>query len=92
MVPLLFSPEDVASMICAGNNLTTEQISTLPQSIPNELWPIEKGAVAGSCSHMTSSLHYRALTCIFGWHCESCSKTMISESAQCQQAMFYHQL
>ena len=49
MVPLLFSPE---------------QFPTLPQSILNELWSREDSSVSGSCSHVASSLHDWALTCI----------------------------
>ena len=59
--------------------LTTEQFSTLLQSILNQLWPTEGGSAPGSCSHMVSSLHGGALTCIRGWHDELCSQTMISE-------------
>jgi len=37
-------------------------------------------SVFGSCSHMLSYLHDRALTCICGWHDELCSLTVISGS------------
>ena len=35
-------------------------------------------SVSGSCSHVGSSLHDRALTCICGWHAKLCSQTMSS--------------
>jgi len=64
LVPLLFSLEDTASILI---HLPTEQFPTLPQSILNELWSREDGRVSGSCSHMASSLHDRALTCMARW-------------------------
>ena len=91
-IPLLFSLENAATMISKQNfrfpiHLTTEQFSTLPPSILNELWFREDSSVSGSCSHMAPSLHDRALTWICGWHGELWSQTMISgrvpEPVQC---------
>jgi len=42
-------------------HLITEQFSTLPQSILNEIWSRENSSVSGSCSHVASSLHDGAL-------------------------------
>jgi len=78
MVPLLFSLADVMAMIPKElqilPRLTTEQFSTLPQSIFDELWSREDGSVSGSCSQVASSLHDGALHCICGWHGELCSQ------------------
>ena len=63
-------------MIC----LTTEQFSPLSQFILNELWSRDDGSVSGSRSHVASSLHDRALTCIYGCYGELCSQPMISGS------------
>lgn len=41
----------------------SEQFSTLPESIWNELW---SSSVSGSCAR-TASLHGRALPCMCGW-------------------------
>ncbi len=41
--------------------LTTEQFSTLPQSILNEPWPRENACASGSCLDMASFLTYRVL-------------------------------
>lgn len=35
----------------------------------NQLLLTEDGGISGSCSHMTSSLQDRALTCTCGLHC-----------------------
>lgn len=48
-------------------NLITEHFSDLSQSILINLWPKEDSSVSGSYSHMASSVHKRALTCICGW-------------------------
>ena len=37
-------------------------------------------AVSGPCSHVASSLHDRASTCVYGWHGELCSLTMFPGS------------
>ena len=60
--------------------LTTEQFSTLPQSILNELWASEDVGISGSCRHIASSLHHSSLTYICGYHSELCSQTMFSGS------------
>ncbi len=41
--------------------LTTEQFSTLPQSILNEPWPRENACASRSCLDMASFLTYRVL-------------------------------
>lgn len=54
-----------------------EQLFRFPRSILNELWFWENTSVPGSCSHVVSSLHYRALT----WSVDAtvnCVQTMIS--------------
>ena len=77
MVPLLLSLEDEFQILI---HLTTEQFSSLIQSILNELWSRENSTVSGSCSHVASSLHDGALTCICGGYAELCSQTVISGS------------
>lgn len=61
--------------------LTTEQLSTFPLFVLNELWPREVGSISGSCSHRASSLHDGPLTCICGAHSEFGSQEMICGSA-----------
>lgn len=58
--------------------LATKPFYASPQFILNE--PKEDSSVSGSCSHVASSLHERALTCLCGQHSELCSQTVISGS------------
>ncbi len=58
--------------------LTTEQSSTLPQSILNEPWPRENACASGSCLDMASFLTYRVLAGNGEWHGGLCSPTMFS--------------
>ncbi len=60
--------------------LTTEQFSTLPQSILNEPWPRENACASGSCLDMASFLTYRVLAGNGEWHGGLCSPTMFSGS------------
>ena len=55
------------------SHLTREQFPTLPQLILNALWSREYSSISASCSHVASSLHDRALTCICGCYGELCS-------------------
>ena len=58
--------------------LTTDQFSTLTQTILDELWSTEDGPISGWCSHMASSLRDTALSCICGLDWKLCSQTVIS--------------
>ncbi len=60
--------------------LTTEQFSTLPQSILNKPWPRENTCASGSCLDMASFLTYRVLAGNGEWHDGLCSPTMFSGS------------
>lgn len=52
-----------------SNFKSSEQFSTLPQFILNELCPKEDSDISASRSHVDSSLNDRALICIHGWWC-----------------------
>ncbi len=85
VVLVLFSPDDMASQFSKKNfkiliRLTTEQFSTLPQSILNEPWPRENACASGSCLDMASFLTYRVLAGNGEWHGGLCSPTMFSGS------------
>lgn len=74
MVLLLFSPPDTASMVFEkyfhiSIYMTTKQFY--------ELWPRENRSASGLSSHVVSSLHETALTCICGLHGELCSKRQL---------------
>ena len=45
----------------------------LLQDILDELWPRGDAGISGPCSHVASSLHDTALTCICGLNDELCS-------------------
>ncbi len=59
--------------------LTTEQFSTLPQSILNEPWPRENACASGSCLDMASFLTYRVLAGNDEWHGGLCSQQCFLE-------------
>lgn len=61
-------------------HLTTEQFSSSPQSIWNELWPRDNGIVSLWRLHTTSSLHDITLGIICGWKVGLCLQTMIWRS------------
>uniref|UniRef100_A0A3Q3FSD5 SH3 and multiple ankyrin repeat domains 1 n=1 Tax=Kryptolebias marmoratus TaxID=37003 RepID=A0A3Q3FSD5_KRYMA len=69
----MVSKECFEILIC----LTTEQFSSLPQFILNELWFREGSSVYGWCSHLASSLLDRDLTSICGCQGELCLQTII---------------
>ncbi len=60
--------------------LTIEYFSTLKQSILNEPWPTGQDGASGTCSHMASFLHDRALVGICRWHGGLCLPTVVSGS------------
>lgn len=65
-------------------HLPTEQFPTFPQCILISF--VRDDCISGSFSHITYSLHGRALTCICGWH----TQWFPSLLSLCSGFFFYH--